>query len=565
MGPTAAAIASTAAQRAPCPPNAPLRDHQPATPVNLPLLAQELSTHPDPQFVSQLLHDLQHGADIGFRGPRRGTVSYNLTSALEHRDVVSAALSKEVANGRMAGPYHNPPCPSIHCSGLGTVPKRDGSRRLIMHLSAPPGRSINDGIDPTTCTLHYITVDDAARLVAKHGRGALMSKVDLKSAFRHIPVRRQDWPLLGCFWEGHYYVDKCLPFGLRSSPATFNRLADGLEFILSSNYGIVDLLHYLDDYFTVAPPATDVVRSLAAIQKSTILAVFDALGVMVADGEDKVCGPTTCLKLLGIIFDSVRWEMRLPEDKLAAIQEALIEWGQRRSCTKRELLSLIGTLSFAAKVVPAGRTFVRRLIDVSTSAPTLASIIHIGEEVRADLDWWQRYLPGWNGRSLIMDFGWTKSPEIELYTDASGNWGYGIYFQGRWASQRWEPEQTRKPIEWKELFAIALACRLWGDQWRQKKLLFHCDNEVVVAVMSSGTSSNRDVMHLVRDVFFSAAKGNYVLYVQHIAGTANYLADSLSRGQVDRFRRLAPHADRQPTRVAQPADWWQSCTQRHPF
>ena len=37
------------------------------------------------------------------------------------------------------------------------------------------------------------------------------------------------------------------------------------------------------------------------------------------------------------------------------------------SCTKRELLSLIGLLQHAAKVVVPGRTFVRRLINLSSS------------------------------------------------------------------------------------------------------------------------------------------------------------------------------------------------------
>ena len=45
-----------------------------------------------------------------------------------------------------------------------------------------------------------------------------MAKVDLKSAFRMVPVRRQDWELLGMKWKEAYYIDTCLPFGLRSAP-----------------------------------------------------------------------------------------------------------------------------------------------------------------------------------------------------------------------------------------------------------------------------------------------------------------------------------------------------------
>ena len=45
----------------------------------------------------------------------------------------------------------------------------------------------------------------------KLGEGALMAKIDLKAAFRMVPVRREDWELLGIYWQDQYYVDTCLP------------------------------------------------------------------------------------------------------------------------------------------------------------------------------------------------------------------------------------------------------------------------------------------------------------------------------------------------------------------
>ncbi len=124
----------------------------------------------------------------------------------------------------------------------------------------------------------------------------------------------------------------------------------------------------LDDYFTVNEPCLIPATSLAASQMATILRVLKELGVPVSDDPGKVVGPTTRLILLRICFDSVAWEMSLPNDKLVALQHALQEWDKRRTCSKRNLLSLIGKLAFAAKVVPPGRTFLRRLIDLSTTA-----------------------------------------------------------------------------------------------------------------------------------------------------------------------------------------------------
>ena len=99
---------------------------------------------------------------------------------------------------------------------------------MILHLSAPPDYSINDFISKEEFSLQYTSLDDAVRIVTTLGPGALMAKVDLKSAFRMVPVRSQDWELLGMYWQGNYYFDTCLPFGLRSAPYLFNQYAEAL-------------------------------------------------------------------------------------------------------------------------------------------------------------------------------------------------------------------------------------------------------------------------------------------------------------------------------------------------
>ena len=73
---------------------------------------------------------------------------------------------------------------------------------MIMHLSAPTGQSINDHISKEQYSLQYSSVDDAVKILTALGKGALMAKVDLKSAFRVVPVHSTDWDLLGRgdFW-----------------------------------------------------------------------------------------------------------------------------------------------------------------------------------------------------------------------------------------------------------------------------------------------------------------------------------------------------------------------------
>ena len=46
-------------------------------------------------------------------------------------------------------------------------------------------------------------------------------------------------------WQGKYYIDTCLPFGLRSAPYIFNRLATAIHWILQNNYNVQFILHYV--------------------------------------------------------------------------------------------------------------------------------------------------------------------------------------------------------------------------------------------------------------------------------------------------------------------------------
>ena len=515
----------------------------PSTPIVIPNLSTELENHPNQKFASDLLHDLQWGCRLGYTGPRAPRVTPNLKSASLHPQAVSDALAKEVSRGHTAGPFQEPPIQNLQCSPQGVVPKKDGTWRIIMDLSSPHGSSVNDFISKDTYTLHYATFDEALALVAQHGQNALMAKLDIKHTFRLCPVHPADLELLGIHWEGQYYIDLRLPFGLRSSPYLFNRLADAFEWILKNNYTITDLMHYLDDYFTVGPPNS----KTCADNVNIMIHLASYLGIPLA--PEKLEGPTTSLVFLGILIDTNRMETALPEDKLKELLAELQCWCSRKKCLKHELLSLIGKLNWACRVIPAGRIFLRRLIDLSTTARLPHHHISMNLEARRDIAWWQRFLPTWNGRAIIPDPYWSRSPDLALFTDASGTLGYGIYYSGHWIADTWPPPLQGRSIQWKELYPIALACLLWGHSWSQKKILFHCDNQAVVDIWVSGTSRDPDIMHLVRSIFFSGATHHFTILVAHIAGTDNSIADSLSRLQIVRFHQLAPAADLTPTPI----------------
>ena len=184
-------------------------------------------------------------------------------------------------------PRHISLPPPPHINHFGVIPKghNTGKWRLITDLSFPPNLSINDGIDPSLCSLSYISVDQVADIAIQYGRGALLAKVDIELAYRLIPVRPQDCPLQAVVWDSQIFIDSMLPFGLRSVPKIFNAMADTLNWYLHQ-CGIPKILHYLDDFITIGPPGFPICQESMA----TLNRVCTELGVPIA--KRKCDGPS---------------------------------------------------------------------------------------------------------------------------------------------------------------------------------------------------------------------------------------------------------------------------------
>lgn len=327
---------------------------KPRTPVNVELLESYLEGHPDPHFVTSLCSGLREGFRIGHSGPRTPSFYPNLRSANLHPDILEQNLLTEVLNGHTAGPFPSPPFKHFHISPLGLVPKKHSNKwRTIFHLSYPKtsSTSINANIPIEDYTLQYITIDNAIHLLLSLGKGTFMSKTDIQSAFRIIPIHPHDWELLGMQWKGLFFFDTVLPFGLQSAPFLFNMLSDALEWIIRNKLNITGVMHILDDFFIALPPP----RSHCSTALCHLLTLFTELDIPLAPG--KTFTPSTQLEFMGILLDSSLMEARLPDDKLTRLRSLVSAWQSKTSCRLHDLQSLIGSLHFACKVVAPGRPF----------------------------------------------------------------------------------------------------------------------------------------------------------------------------------------------------------------
>ena len=511
-----------------------------STPLNLAAWRNKLTKHPDKEYARYILEGIEYGFAIGGDDTRTfKSAQQNMLSAKQHPQVIERYLDEEVHKGNILGPFSEQMATKIHINRFGVIPKKHqpGKWRLITDLSYPDEASVNDSICPESCSLTYTTVNEVAEAAVALGKGALIAKIDIKSAYRLVPVCPQDRRYLGMRWNGAVYVDGMLPFGLRSAPKIFNALADALEWCVSQE-GVSPIYHYLDDFAVIGPP--DSTRCLDALH--TLSRVCSELGVPLA--QEKQDGPTTKIVFLGILIDTVRQELRLPEDKLKRILETVTHWIGKKACTKNELESLIGSLHHACQVIHPGRSFMRRAISLLKVAKCRHHHIRLNAEFRSDMMWWKVFASHWNGASLLIH---KDSTEVTLTSDASGTWGCGAYSSHKWFQLRWNDKVRGWHIAAKELIPIVIAGIVWGKEWKGCRVLAQCDNAAVVAVVNKRYCQDKHLMRMLRCLFFVEAHFQFKTVATHIPGVDNDLADDLSRDKLSSFMGKYKESNPNPT------------------
>ena len=507
-----------------------------------------LRSIPDKAFTQFLLRGITQGFRIGVaKGHTFKPAKRNLKAAYDHPQVVAEYIDREVRLGRLSKlPLDLALAPPLlQISPFGIIPKkrRPNQWRLIVDLSSPEGHSVNDAISKEWCSVSYTSIDRAVSLVRRLGKGSLLAKLDLKEAYRAVPVHPSDQRLLAVSWRGSTYIDKALPFGLRSAPKLFTALTDAMMWVLHQR-GVVTALHYLDDFLLLGPPG----QPSCADSLAHTLALCNELGFPVA--PEKTEGPTTVLTFLGIEVDTVQGQVRLPQDKLCRLKDTISQWMRhadyptpRGSAKKRDLLSLLGLLTHAASVVKPGRAFIRSLIDAAATARDLDHWIHLNRGARADLAWWHTFIGVWNGIGIMPPSG----PTIFVVSDASGSWGCGATYENLWFQMQWPGSWAALSIAPKELAPIVVAVVLWGPHWANKHICCLCDNTAVVAAVNKGAARDPTLSHLLRLLAFVTAVLNVTLTARHLPGAQNTSADALSRNNLQLFFSLNPQASPVPS------------------
>ena len=160
--------------------------------------------------------------------------NYPSAVAGKNKDLVEAQILVELKEDRYEIVQEKP---SV-VSALGVVPKSNGGIRLIHDASRPVGLALND-YARVEMSQKFQTLKDAVESLA---HGDFLAKVDLRSAYRYVPVHPSNFEVTGLKWRfagSHrdvYMVDKRLPFGARLSPGVFHRLTQAVRRMMAKRF-----------------------------------------------------------------------------------------------------------------------------------------------------------------------------------------------------------------------------------------------------------------------------------------------------------------------------------------
>ena len=298
-----------------------------------------------------LVKGFREGFDIGYRGsPQIKQESPNLKLSDGTETDLWNKFMKEVKLKRYAEPFEKIPYKNYIQSPIGLVPKDGGKdTHLILHLSYPRRfkyKSVNGCTPKEMCKVKYKDFDQAIRCCLEEGIGCKISKSDMKSAFRNLGIRRNQWKYLimkarsprdGRFY---FFIDKCLPFSASVSCSHFQAFSDAVAHLVAWKTSKIPV-NYLDDYLFIA-----LLARMCNFQMEMFMEIWESIGFPVA--LEKTVWATTELVFLGLLINTLTQTVQLPLEKLQKGRQLINNILSKRSkkVTIKNLQCLCGFLNF---------------------------------------------------------------------------------------------------------------------------------------------------------------------------------------------------------------------------
>ena len=517
------------------------------------------------QQLEKFLNSYATGIDIGmpYHTPNVHAKN-NPKMDLQSKCKMAQTILKWHNRGYLMGPYSmtHPLASECRINPVFCVPKPDGSVRPVVNYSkAINGSSLNELLDPSLCTVEYIQLKEIVYTIQQVGVGAMIWAKDLEDGYFNIKIKPEQATSIAFQFAGLLFIPMVLVFGLSSAPLIFTvfmwyavmaiRFADNdlMWGIMPRSQFKRDLfqkeadihyrqdmvqfplvMYYLDDIFGVNRPA------LVHRQYTLAGKTLEVLGLSAKQSKDRP--PATTQLLLGLEYDTVKQEVRIPQEKIIRYVSFARLLLTRKHVTKRELFSLTGKVRYAAIATKPLSCFARGVEVHGHDLKRWNHRINMTHRLKRDVNLIIEGLNHVGDRGVSFDFILRPRDcfDFVAYTDAASTIGLGgyinvknaPYFQVKWQEIT---EYQSHDIQWKEMVAIAILLNTFKDKFANKCVNIWCDNEPVVWMLIRWHAPlhRKDLQHVLRFIAKICIFNNITPWWDHIKGHENKVADRLSR------------------------------------
>ena len=496
----------------------------------------ELANDPDRHF---LLNGLKYGfrlVDIDPKDIEKQTAD-NHKSALKHRIKVEHRLREEIQEGN----YVKLSADEITLiSPLAAIEKSDGDVRLIHDLSysssaSSSDHSLNSYASKDECI--YESLTSALDILEP---GMWMAKVDLKWAYRSVPLHKDQYVLTGLQWqfegdnEPTTLVDTTFPFGARKSPAHFNRITKAIKrMMVRKGYNCTV---FLDDFLLYEQSFTDCATSLA-----TLITLLRALGFRI--NWKKVCDPTQKIVFLGVEINTVDNKLTLDPSKTQQTIQDITTMLEKKRVSKRHMQKMAGRLHWCSTVMTWGRAYINSFYQGIRQLNKAMHKMRVTSAMLEDLKWWLSCLQNCQHCRAI----WPDMRQAITASSDASLVGGGAFLHSTkdWTYTNWAldwPIIADEHINNKELMMIGLVIRRWGPVYPGYHFFIQTDNITAAQCINKGYARNYHSAKILKNIATLAQRHKITMSAHYLPGVYNEIPDSISRlhsqGQCHRLSSL---------------------------
>ena len=537
---------------------------RPSTPVNVERLRDLIHEQKDKFTVHQkeeadlTIKNLVEGAQSFQVNYLRGGLMRNAASAKIHGATFTEVLSTWLDKEFVAGPFLSPPLREFRANSLMAEVQR-GKVRPILNMSYPEGESFNDNIDKEALTkVRMSSAKQFGQTVLRLGGGSVMTKIDMKDAYKNVPSRIEDLRLQGFHWLGACFVETQQIFGSAAPVANFDNMANTILNVVLAQCEIPrQLVHRtLDDTVCVTPTGLDWGQQFSDKYKE----VCGQVNVKLAEDcprNEKAFTQVTRGTVLGIQFDTNRLAWRIASDKRAELLANIHTVIHGGHVDLKQIETTAGRMNNFGQMCPFLQAYKRPLNDLLAAfREDYSVLLEVSQDLILDLRVWAAVV-AYSNRWLPIPREVTHPPTnaVQFVSDAAGGqaseeWtgvaslgisesgGFWFMARGKWPRailQGLDEKGARfcSKMTTLELAGLFMPLLSIPNRVRGKNVILGVDNtSVVFAWQNKSVSGDLSASVLVRALHLVSCFLETRIFVQHIPRCSTLgaiMADSLTR------------------------------------